>query len=48
MDAPFGYGTYRMDLCLNYGKITLEIELKAWRDNIILQFSAIHLAELYT
>jgi hypothetical protein len=28
----FGYGTYRMDLCLKYGKITLGIELKAWRD----------------
>ena len=28
----FGGQSQRMDLCLKYGKITLGIELKAWRD----------------
>ncbi len=32
LDREYAIGRDRMDLCLRYGKITLGIELKAWRD----------------
>ncbi|BAY88994.1 MULTISPECIES: ATP-binding protein [unclassified Tolypothrix] len=32
LEREYAIGRDRMDLCLRYGKITLGIELKAWRD----------------
>ncbi|MDF5725124.1 MAG: AAA family ATPase [Rhizonema sp. PD37] len=32
LEREYAIGRDRMDLCLKYGKITLGIELKAWRD----------------
>ncbi len=32
MTREFALGTKRMDLCIEYGDVTLAIELKAWRD----------------
>ncbi len=32
LEREYAIGRERMDLCLTYGKITLGIELKAWRD----------------
>ncbi len=32
LEREYAIGRDRMDLCLRYGKVTLGIELKAWRD----------------
>jgi AAA-like domain len=32
LDREYAIGSDRMDICLRYGKITLGIELKVWRD----------------
>ena len=32
LDPEYAIGSDRMDICLKYGKITLGIELKVWRD----------------
>jgi hypothetical protein len=33
LDREYAIGSDRMDICLRYGKATLGIELKVWRDN---------------
>ncbi len=32
LEREYAIGCDRMDLCLKYGKVTLGIELKTWRD----------------
>ena len=32
LEREYAIGSDRMDLCLRYGKVTLGIELKVWRD----------------
>jgi hypothetical protein len=32
LDREYAIGSDRMDICLRYGKTTLGIELKVWRD----------------
>jgi hypothetical protein len=33
LDREYAIGSDRMDICLRYGKVTLGIELKVWRDS---------------
>ena len=33
LEKEYAIGRGRMDLCLRYGKTTMAIELKVWRDN---------------
>jgi hypothetical protein len=32
LDREYAIGSDRMDICLRYGKVTLGMELKVWRD----------------
>jgi hypothetical protein len=33
LEREYAIGTHRMDICLRYGKVTIGIELKVWRED---------------